>query len=67
MQLVYQEDWVPMKPSKTIFQNDFQPPLAISLKDWGISGEKTVLWSPNWHIFKMAAIHILEMIIGITQ
>ena len=23
MQLVYQEDWVPMKPTKTIFQNDF--------------------------------------------
>ena len=23
MQLVYQEDWIPMKPIKTIIQNDF--------------------------------------------
>ena len=67
MQLVYQKDWVPMKPPKTIFQNDFYLPLAILLKDWDVSSEKAVLWSPNLHNFKMAAIHILEMIIGITQ
>ena len=40
MQLVYQEDWVPMKAPKTIFQNDFQPPLAISSKDWDVSDQK---------------------------
>ena len=67
MQLVYQGDWIPMKPPKTILQNDFQPPLAISLKDWDVSSEKAVLWGPNYHIFKMAAIHILQIIIGITQ
>ena len=27
----------------------------------------TLEWSPNQHIFRMAAIHILEMKIGITQ
>ena len=43
MQLVYLEDWVPMKPPKTILQNYFLPPLGISLKDWDISGEKAVL------------------------
>ena len=33
--------------TKTIFQNDFKSPLAISLKDWDVSSEKAVLWSPS--------------------
>ena len=35
------------KPPKTIFQNDFKPPLGISLKDWDVYSAKAVLWSPD--------------------
>ena len=66
MQLVYQDEWVPIQPPKTIFQSNFKPPLDIS-KDWDVASENKVLWSPNQHIFKMAAKRILEMVITITQ
>ena len=40
MLLVYQQEWVPMQPPKTIFQNDHLSPFDISLNGRYVASEK---------------------------
>ena len=49
MQLVSQEEWVPMQSPKTIFgfPEWILASLDISLKDSDVAHEKEVLWGPN--------------------
>ena len=68
MQLVQQENLVPLQSPVTKLQNDFSKlAFDISLKDLDLASETFVPWGPYYHIYKMAAIHTAEMLIAITQ